>query len=171
MSRRLTDLQEEYNFSELVIVAHSMGGLVSRDVINNLVELESPIQIPLFLTLSTPWEGHEAAELGVKYSPVIVPCWIDMVPGSDFLTKLWETPLPDETEHALFFSYHGKNSSIIDRNNDGIVTVSSQLSLEPQKNAVMVRGFNVNHTGILKDPQVIDCFKTLVSEKLNNFHQ
>ena len=46
ISKRLMDLQKKYNFSELVIVAHSMGGLVSKDTINNLVELDSPIRSP-----------------------------------------------------------------------------------------------------------------------------
>ncbi len=160
LCNRLTDLQTKYNFSELVIVTHSMGGLVSKDIINHLVERDSPIKIPLFVTLSTPWGGHEAAQMGVKHAPAVIPCWLDMVPDSPFINELWQSPLPDETRHILLFSYKGQNSRIMDRNNDGTVTLSSQLLLKVQKNAASIRGFNTDHMGILSDPQVLEYFRS-----------
>ena len=164
LCNRLTDLQTKYNFSELVIVTHSMGGLVSKDIINHLVERDSPIKIPLFVTLSTPWGGHEAAQMGVKHAPAVIPCWLDMVPDSPFINELWQSPLPDETRHVLLFSYKGENSRIMDRNNDGTVTIESQLSLKAQEDAKSIRGFNANHVGILSDPQALEYFRSLMDE-------
>ncbi len=164
LSKRLTGLQIKYSFSKLVIVAHSMGGLVSRDIINNLVELDSPIQVPLFITLSTPWGGHEAAQMGVKYAPAVISSWLDMVPNSPFIGELWESPLPDETAYVLLFGYSGRHSAFIGQNNDGTVTLSSQLPLKAQENAITIRGFNANHTGILSDPQTLEYFHSLMDK-------
>ena len=37
-----------------------------------------------FVSISTPWGGHEAASMGVKFRPAVVLSWRDMVTGSDF---------------------------------------------------------------------------------------
>ena len=165
LSSRLTDLQVKHNFSELVIVAHSMGGLVSRDMVNNFVEQDIPIQIPLFVTFSTPWQGHEAAQMGVKHAPAVVPSWLDIVPGSPFISGLWESPLPDETKYVLLFGYKGKNSRVMDRNNDGTVTLGSQLLLKAQEKATTIRGFDADHVGILSDPDALEYFRSLMNER------
>jgi pimeloyl-ACP methyl ester carboxylesterase len=145
-----------YKFTDMHLVAHSMGGLVARGFLNTMARQESPIKIPLFVTISTPWGGHEATEMGVKYAPAVVPSWLDMLPGSAFQNELWETSLSPETTHLLMFSYRGKGSPFMDRNNDGTVTLSSELDMRAQMAASRVVGFSEDHVSILSSQEVSD---------------
>src|SRR6185369_8572966 len=99
--RWLSVLQAEYGFSKIVLVAHSMGGLVTRAAVNHVFEdpnAKRLVRIEALVTISTPWGGHAAAEGGMN-APVVVPSWKDMVPGSKFLTALTAADLPPECEH------------------------------------------------------------------------
>ena len=55
-------------------------------------------------------------------SPVIIPSWEDMAPGSHFLDHLFSTPLPASTRHVLLFSYQGVNL-FTPGNDDGCVSI------------------------------------------------
>lgn len=153
--RALGTLQAKHDFSRIILVAHSMGGLVARAAINEAtVELQGPrsVRLEAFITLSTPWNGHESAAKGVEQAPVVAPSWYDMAPGSDFLAALPERPLPPECAYSLFFSYRG--ASLFGQANDGVVTLSSQLAPAFQRQATRVMGFDETHTGILRSARV-----------------
>src|SRR5262249_29631569 len=148
-------LELKYGFSKLIVVAHSMGGLVSRSAINYAVERREnrrAVSLPAFISISSPWNGHAAAAQGVKLAPVVAPSWQDMAPDSEFLTHLPQSKLPPECESSLFFGYRG--SGLSGEANDGTVTVSSELSLPIQLQAAHVIGFNESHTSILESPAV-----------------
>jgi hypothetical protein len=156
MLRTLAALEAKYRFPRLILVAHSMGGLVTRAGINFAVRNAGTgriVQLPVFVSISSPWNGHSAAAKGVEYSPVVAPSWEDMAPGSPFLTTLPQTALPAECEYSLFFSYRG-SAAFGGEANDGTVTVSSELSLPIQRQAVHVMGFDETHTNILRSPEV-----------------
>jgi pimeloyl-ACP methyl ester carboxylesterase len=155
-------LQSQHKFDKIVLVAHSMGGLVARSCINEIQRQPSHYKCNVFVTLSTPWGGHEAAEMGVKHAPEIVPAWRDMVPNSRFLLSLWETPLPVETAHYLLFSYSGKYSLAVNRNNDGVVSLDSELDPRAQISARKVFGFEEDHVGILSSPAVSQVVNTIL---------
>lgn len=91
LDQMLQRLHAEYKFEKLAVVAHSMGGLVSRSFIFKHVENTRSYTIPLFVSIATPWDGHAAAKLGADYAPTPVYSWIDMNPGSRFLTRLFYT--------------------------------------------------------------------------------
>jgi len=154
--RAMAALQVKYGFSRLILVAHSMGGLVTRAALNYTIEHASTrrlVHVPEFVSISTPWNGHSGAAKGVKYSPVVAPSWEDMAPGSSFLTRLSETALPPECEYSLFFSY--RDGGILSGEaNDGTVTVSSELAMPIQRQAFREMGFNENHTSILESREV-----------------
>ena len=128
---QIITLYAKYGFKDLAIVAHSMGGLVSRAMINSLVKADSASMINLFISISTPWNGHSAAESGLAWAPAVIPMWEDVVPGSEFLSSLLKTPLPDSIPHYLLFSYRGSNR-FIRENSDGVISLSSQLRQEVQ---------------------------------------
>ena len=153
--RAIGALQLKYGFSRMIVVAHSMGGLVARAAINSAMtgaETQRVVSLPAFVTISSPWNGHSAAAQGVKRSPVVAPSWIDMAPGSAFLSHLPATPLPPECEYSLFFSY--RSSGLSREANDETVAVSSELSLPIQLQAAHVLGFDETHTSILDSPEV-----------------
>lgn len=147
------DLQQRLGFPKIHVVAHSMGGLVARHFVNEVLQRGAPMYVALLVTISTPWGGVKAAKGGVERSPVVLPSWIDVAEGSSFLTVLTEKPFPPELPHYLFFGFEGGNGS------DGIIALKSQLEEKMQKAATRVFGFPDDHTAILRSPAV--------AEKLN----
>jgi pimeloyl-ACP methyl ester carboxylesterase len=157
-------LRMRHNFSSLYVVAHSMGGLVSRAFINETSRRDSPLRIPVFVTISTPWGGHEAAEMGVKHAPAVVSSWRDMAPGSPFQQGLWEEPLPGETAYTLVFGYRGESSMFMDRDNDGTVALVSVLDTKAQMAASRVYGFHENHVSILSSQDTLNLLNAVLEE-------
>lgn len=157
MVRTIAALQVKYRFPRLILVAHSMGGLVTRAALNYAMQNatdQRAVHIPAFVSISSPWGGDSAAA-AVKYAPVAAPSWLDMVPGSAFLIELPKTALPPECEYTLLFSYRGA-TGISGEANDGTVALASELSLPIQQQANAVMGFHETHTGILESREVAD---------------
>ncbi len=151
LNQTMAKLQLRYRIRRFAVVAHSMGGLVSRGFL--LRRAASTTQVPLFVTLSTPWDGHDAAKLGVKYAPAVVEVWHDMSPGSAYLQSLFSRPLPRGTVHHLIFTFN-RNSASLGASGDRTVTVASQLRVEAQREAARLYGFDDSHDGVLEDPEV-----------------
>jgi pimeloyl-ACP methyl ester carboxylesterase len=157
----MAKLQVRYGFSRFAVVAHSMGGLVSRGFVLRRAQGAQASAIPLFITISTPWGGHKAAEFGVKTSPVVVRVWEDMLPGSPYQRSLYEKPLPEATKHYLVFTYKGTSSGT---SGDGAVSVASQLLPQAQRDAVKLYGFDETHTSVLRNAQVSLLLNQLLAE-------
>lgn len=161
--RIVAALQNRFEFRQVCFLAHSMGGLVARGAIAEAVKRSAPIEFPTFITLSTPWQGHAGAEKGVAKSPAVVPAWRDMATSSPFLKRIWDTPLPKKTEYYLIFGYSGDFSLMINRNNDGAVSLASMLDPRAQAAARRAFGFNEDHGGILSSPAVAQVVQTLLA--------
>lgn len=161
----LEELQVRYDFKPITVVAHSMGGLVSRALINLQTTKKDALFFDRLVTISTPWAGHGAAEMGLKYAPAVIPVWNDVVPESKFLKKLFSRSLPATSPHYLLFSYKGK-SRFAGGNSDGVVTIASQLRPEAQNNAALVRGFDEDHTTILKNDAVSNLLNRILNHAL-----
>ena len=145
-----------YGFSRLLVVGHSMGGLVGRAFINDAVQHADgglADTLRLFVTLSTPWQGHSMAALGVQHAPAVAPSWHDMAPDSAFLRAVLAQPLPSQIPYYLLFSYSG-GSRMLGEANDGVVTLTSELDPRAQQQAVKVYGFAESHGGILGSASV-----------------
>ena len=134
------------------IVAHSMGGLVSRAAILKMAADGKDVRVDRFVSISTPWGGHEAAKNGVRYLRHPVPSWIDMSPDSDFLKRLWAIKLPPSTRHWLIFGYDTKQTPWLTLNNDQVINLRSALFPPAQAESVRVFGLEKNHEGILMAP-------------------
>ncbi len=149
LNRGIEQLHERYGFKRLHVAAHSMGGLVARRFIQMNVIDGGNDYIRTFVSYSSPWDGHEAAAMGVKYAPEVVPSWRDMANGSDFLDHLFEKRLKGRVDHHLFYSHRAAKSRILPPENDGTVSVASQTRGEAKADAVEVRGFDEDHISIL----------------------
>jgi pimeloyl-ACP methyl ester carboxylesterase len=156
----LVELYAKHKFRKLVIVAHSMGGLLSRAAINKIATEYPDNPIVLFITLSTPWDGVDAAAIGVEYSPMVIPCWVDVAPNSPFLQTLFERPLPKAISFYLLFGVVGGNGT------DGAVPLTSEISLRAQADAVRIYGYPETHTSILRSDPVILRVNTLLQKAL-----
>lgn len=142
-------LHQRYGFRRLHVVAHSMGGLVARRFIEKNVLEDGNDYIGTFITFSSPWGGHEAAALGVQWAPSVVPSWRDMEGGSAFLDHLFDQRLKGKVNHHLFYGHRAKRSAVMPDDNDGTVSVASQLRAEAKADAASVRGYDEDHVSIL----------------------
>lgn len=156
----ISQLRLLHGFDSLYIVAHSMGGLVSQAFIDSYRAGRGKY-LKLFVTISTPWGGHDAAQLGVDYAPAVVPVWRDMVPGSAFLAGTEKNDNFVGLPYHLLFSYRG--GGLPSRTaNDGSVTVASQLNPSAQSRADKIHGFDAGHVEILSDVRAIELLNTIL---------
>lgn len=155
LDRGIGQLHERYGFKRLHVAAHSMGGLVARRFIQMNVIDGGNDYIRTFVSYSSPWGGHEAAAMGVKYAPEVVPSWRDMAKGSEFLDHLFDKRLKGRVDHHLFYSHKATKSRILPPENDGTVSVASQTRKEAVKDAVGVRGFDEDHLSILSSKEAL----------------
>ncbi|HEX5221149.1 MAG TPA: alpha/beta fold hydrolase [Verrucomicrobiae bacterium] len=148
MAKGLQILHTRLGFKECYIVAHSMGGLVSANSLQELNKAGGTNFVTRFITISTPFGGHEAAALGVRHLSKPVPSWIDVAPRSAFLQGLEQTPLPLGTRYDLIYGDTGKH--------DGVVSVASQLEPHNRAKAATVTRFALGHEQILNEATVVN---------------
>lgn len=150
----MTVLQKRHGFPRLCVVAHSMGGLVSCGAIQRLpgVAEGQGTFVTHFISISSPWGGHEAAAKGAEKLRYPAPSWKDMVVGSPYQQSLVAQPWPKSTRYDLIFSYKSSGGFGLPDENDGVVSLESQLAIPIQKRASSVMGLHYDHTGILSSP-------------------
>jgi len=157
---KLQNLQATYHFNQLYITAHSMGGLVARSFI-----MDHGATFPyvkLFVALATPWGGDEMAEYGVKQSPAVIPCWIDMQPESPFIKSLYRTKMAETVSFYMFYGHQG-NRNPFRENNDNTISFSSLLDRRAQSEAKMNYAFNEDHVSIIFSKEVLEQYNTIIN--------
>jgi len=165
LASSLLELELKYKYDKIIVIAHSMGGLVSRSMLLQYAENKERAKIPLYITIATPWAGHSGAILGVKYAPAVVPAWYDMVPQSDFLKELFARTLPEECQYHMVFAHKGEGSKG-GGNNDGAVAIASQLDYAAQNIAISIYGIDSDHVGVLSDEHTIARVNALLEESV-----
>jgi len=149
-------LHAQYGFTRMHVVAHSMGGLVARDMLAKFLHDDQTTFVRMFISLSTPWGGIAATTDGVRRSPFVIPAWIDLQPEGRFLGSLYTTSLKPQVEFHLLYGHRASRFGFLDDDeSDGTVTVESQLDDRARRDAVQVLGFEEDHDSILKSQAVI----------------
>ncbi len=156
---KLMNLQMKYKFDNIILTAHSMGGLVARSFIVDH-QYEFPY-VKLFISLATPWGGDKMAEYGVRQSPGVIPCWRDMQPEGSFIQGLYRTKLPNTVDFYMFFGHRG-NRNPFRSNNDNTITMASLLDRRAQVEAKMNYAFDEDHTSIIYSREVLDQFNAVL---------
>ena len=146
----MDQLNHQYRFPEVYIVAHSMGGLVIRSFVRKFDQAERDYDITMVVTINSPLYGMESAAKGVKSSPIVIPSWRDIATNSKFIQELTEWNWPVNIPYHLVFSY------LPNKSGDGVVPLTSQLSLKLQDESTRIYGFSAEHTGILHDPEFVN---------------
>lgn len=157
MLRALTQLHAQYAFNDLHLIAHSMGGLMSRSYIMKHLETQPGYELSLFVTINSPLYGMDSAASGVANSPIVIPSWRDVASGSDYVKRMHQWTMPQSLPYHLIFSYQA------DEEGDGVVPIKSQLSLSLQDEAIKIYGFNAQHAGILSDKEFIKRLHKIIS--------
>lgn len=161
LHRLLAELERKHHIGGLVIVAHSMGGLVARDYLARAQRDGSEASPRLLVTLSSPWQGVASAQAGAWLMPSPPESWTDLSPESDFLVSL-RAPLYG-VPHYVFFGYRRHRSLLSSQSSDGAITVLSQLPRWIQDQAVRYWGYDDDHVGILSDRAVLAQFRALLA--------
>lgn len=150
------EMEVRHGIERMHVVAHSMGGLVAQAWLLAHAERGSTASIGAFISISTPWLGHESARQGVAHSPVVVPVWRDMAAGSEFLEELFDPSHPEvAAERHLLFSFESEGW-ISREAGDGVATLASMLATEVQRQATSVYGVNAGHVSILESPDALE---------------
>ncbi|WP_129645247.1 esterase/lipase family protein [Peristeroidobacter agariperforans] len=155
LAKDVGELHRRYDIGSLVIVGHSIGGLIGRELVLN-PSSHAGVDIPLLITMSAPWGGVPSAAVGVRWSPVVIDSWRDIASGSAYLSSLFvdavgsTRDLPASTRHYLLFSYR-KSWSSFGLSGDAVTSVASQLFRTAQDQAYRVYGFDVSHSEILRN--------------------
>lgn len=153
----------------MVVVAHSMGGLIVRESINKYRGRSDENEIALFISMAAPFGGHASAALGEKHAPVVLPAWRDLNPENEFIKHLYRQPLPDFLDHQLLYAYRNKSAIKLGENSDGTVAVASQLHPVAQNESTGQFGVNTTHAGILTDDGAIE-FVLEKLDEIENFY-
>lgn len=157
LAQALRDLHEQ-GIDDVTIVAHSMGGLVSKAAINELArtgDAQSFENID-FHALGTPWGGFAVASLPFTetLAPLAgYPMGGEMAPNSAFMQKLSAQPLPENVHISI---YQGTADSVslpgsqmtADRFNANIAQAKAYVSIEGYGHTDYVHaGVNVLQAG------------------------
>lgn len=158
----INELQLTYRFDHMAVVAHSMGGLVARDLINRNVAQGERAVVDELITISSPWGGHATAAAAAS-APIAVPAWFDMAPNGAFLQTILASPLPADLPFYLLFTHKG-NGLLRGANSDGTITLKSQLHPQAQQQATRLYGFDEDHVSVLRAPQSVALINQLLTD-------
>ena len=153
----------------MIVVAHSMGGLVVREAINQYEGTAQESQVHLLVTMATPFGGHPAAAAGEKYGLIVLPSWRDLNPHNQFIGNLYRQPLPDFVRHELIYAYQDLAAVKTGQDSDGVVAITSQLHPQAQRQASAQVGFRASHTNVLTHEAVAAHILARMAEVKNRF--
>ncbi|HEY3451278.1 MAG TPA: hypothetical protein VGK67_33275 [Myxococcales bacterium] len=134
--------------ADTLLVAHSMGGLVSRQALKNLAA-GNPAKFPLkgYVSLGTPYGGMDSAN-GMNNIPVSLRPYVkrqslfDVQPEGPFIAELYQGAYPEGLPFYLFWG---------NARGDGDGTVSKASATDPRaaSRAVDVCDYYLDHVGML----------------------
>ena len=172
LSETLLSLRAQTSFDEVAVVAHSMGGLVARAAILRYLGRTGRRDVRLFVALSTPWGGSEAAA-GVDRAPrdYMVDAWLDMRPNSEFLKGLFyeasdggrPRTLPEDVAFHMLFGF-ARRSRSFGPSGDGVLSLASMARSEAVSEARSILPINCDHVGILHHPQASSRLAAILDE-------
>jgi pimeloyl-ACP methyl ester carboxylesterase len=172
LTETLIMTRDRTGFDEVAVVAHSMGGLVSRAAILQYAARTGRRDVRLFVALSSPWGGSEPAER-VDRAPrqIMVDSWFDMRPSSDFLKSLFYQPsdpsqargLPEHVAFHMLFGFKRRARSL-GPSGDGVLSLASMARSEAVSEARSILPVDCDHVGILHHPQVSSRMAAILEE-------
>ncbi|NTW77737.1 MAG: alpha/beta hydrolase, partial [Syntrophaceae bacterium] len=81
---------KQFHIKRVIVVAHSMGGLVGLCALNELCLNGAPAYLKGYISFNTPYGGVESAKKAVESAPAVLAAWRDVAPGSSFLERLYQ---------------------------------------------------------------------------------
>jgi hypothetical protein len=139
---------------DLTIVAHSMGGIVTRQALNKLEPsgLERFRRVRL-IAVDTPWHGYPGPGDGVlmDFARLFLPAGMqDMRAASPMFAALYAPELPDNVEVQLVFAEAG--DEVLDYTEGVLAQLADQLV-----------GLYTNDQPVTGDLRLVNFWKALIS--------
>lgn len=117
------------DYENLVLIAHSMGGLISKAFILDDINENKNTKVKLFLSLAVPHKGSSWAEIGGKLAKSN-PQVIDLKPLSSFLDKVNDDWIQQQkTNLPKTVYYYGQFDEIVDEQNAISFQVGKKLKV------------------------------------------
>lgn len=161
LNYEIEKLREKYGFKKVILVAHSMGGLISRTYIQRYQNTESSV-VEKFISISSPYGGHDLAAFGVRQeTKSFVAAWVDMVPGSKFQKRMYDTKLI--VPFHLIYGNYSKLKSPLDKG-DGTVSLKSMLQPNVVEDAARTYEFDEDHMTILSSDEVFKVVMNIIGD-------
>ena len=149
LSEILDEIVQRYDVAQIDVVAHSMGGLVSKGMIYQ-ASPDVRERMRLFVSIASPFGGHAAASAGTKWAPVVAPVWWAMTPNSTYLQTIDTLDLTQGPKHHLFYTFaHERGGER--QEDDTVVSVESQLAASAQANALAIYPMADSHVGVMSN--------------------
>lgn len=146
----LKDLRKRYGFSAVIITAHSMGGLITRDMLSRYNLKKDGIDVRVYVTLASPWSGFKSADMAFTFPSKRLPVWYDVASASTFIDRALRARLPERVNYYLFY---GTADS---------VAKGAALDERVYSGANEKFAFNVDHVGILSDRKVFAKYREVI---------
>lgn len=156
LSEALDELVQRNDLGQIDVLAHSMGGLVSKGMIYQ-ASPDVRERLRLFISIASPFGGHAAAAAGTKWAPVVAPVWWAMTPGSEYLQTIDSLDLSNGPKHHLFYTFSHERGGER-QEDDTVVSVESQLAESAQANALAIYPMADSHVGVMSN----DCTLKMV---------
>lgn len=170
LNNAVDELHFRHSFPTSIVVAHSMGGLVARGALNVILREGREPPVHHVVTISTPWLGQEGARWA-DIGPTRVPAsWLDIAPGSPYLSELTVVRRPPDIRYTLFFGYGGR-ARFPPGNNDGTVSLRSMLPPELQSRANFIFGFDEDHASILSSDAMIEKLQMRMKDEFRRWSE
>lgn len=141
LESKVNDILKETSQTKIILIAHSMGGLLARYYIGPLKKKSS---VEKLVTIGTPHKGTQL------WSFTYSPCGIEMRPKSNFLKKLGLIPATIETL-SIFSSF------------DEII-LPYQSSRLKGKNVLNKEFTNLGHMSLVFSAQVYEEVRSFLSK-------
>lgn len=155
LRRSLAETASRYDENTAIVIAYSFGGLVVRQALRQYDGDEGIPDVPLFISVATPWGGseHQRFETDRTFAP---GSWHDIHEGSPFLEHLFDDPLPETTAFHLIYSLDSRDRRRIPGDDDGVLGVSSLTRPQAMSEARSVTFVpEVHHLDIISHPRTM----------------
>jgi pimeloyl-ACP methyl ester carboxylesterase len=168
LAESIRTIIRRHGVTDLAVVAHSMGGLVAKGVLDREREGGELKPWKLFVSISTPWTGFEGAHR-IENMPHHPPSLRDMSPKLDFIKRAHHTPIPKGVGFYIFFGARGAGGEtrLSDGNDDAVVSLQSVLESPVSEMAVDIFGFYETHTSILGSERMYRRLSSILDSELS----
>jgi pimeloyl-ACP methyl ester carboxylesterase len=164
LRRSLAETASRYNENRVIVIAYSFGGLVARQALLDTEEAVDFPDVPLFITVATPWNGSDANrfETDRTFAP---GSWFDIHVGSYFLTHLFDRRLPESTAFHMVYSFDSRDRRRIPGDDDGVIAGWSLARPEAVAEARSVTYIpETHHLDVIRHPRTIARVGVLLEE-------